>query len=164
MQLVRTHQSKPSAAPIIKEAKMVNVSTILISWSEIEDKHHNGPLIGYQVRYIQYEHTVAHTFSDLELTAYNFNWLELLRQTYILVLRNLLIELLKRVVLPHSFILTSRRHARKHSLFYSIELKKFFRSENNVWEGFVTEILVRKFNWTYQSRIMKPGVYLIDIS
>ena len=62
MQLVRTHQSKPSASPIIKEAKMVNVSTVLISWSEIEDKHHNGPLIGYQVRYMLYVQTVAHTY------------------------------------------------------------------------------------------------------
>ena len=85
-------------------------------------------------------------FFGSELAAYNFDYVELLRQTYILVLRNHLIELLKRVALPHSFILTSRCHAIKHSLFYSIELKKFFRSENNVWEGFVTEILVRKFN------------------
>ena len=85
-------------------------------------------------------------FSGLELSVDNFNSLALFRPTTILVLRNHLIELLKRVVLPRSFILTSRRHARKHSLFYSIELKKFFRSENNVWEGFVTEILVRKFN------------------
>ena len=50
MQLVTTHQSKPSAAPLIKEAKMVNMSAVFISWNKIEDQHHNGPLIGYQVR------------------------------------------------------------------------------------------------------------------
>jgi hypothetical protein len=49
MQLVTTHQSKPSAAPLIQEAKMVNMSTVFITWSKIEDQHHNGPLIGYQI-------------------------------------------------------------------------------------------------------------------
>lgn len=52
MQLVRTHQSRPSAAPQIKEAKMVNASTAFISWSQIKDEHHNGPLIGHQVRFL----------------------------------------------------------------------------------------------------------------
>ena len=52
MQIVTTHQAKPSAAPLIQEAKMVNVSTVLITWSRIEDQHHNGPLIGYQVRFV----------------------------------------------------------------------------------------------------------------
>ena len=50
MQLVITHQAKPSAAPQILESKMVNITSVFISWSEIEDKHHNGPLTGYQVR------------------------------------------------------------------------------------------------------------------
>ena len=49
MQLVTTHQSKPSAAPLIQDAKMVNMSTVFMKWNKIEDQHHNGPLIGYQV-------------------------------------------------------------------------------------------------------------------
>ena len=53
MQLVTTHQSKPSAAPQIQEAKMVNVSTLLVSWGQIEDQHHNGPLIAYQVKFVR---------------------------------------------------------------------------------------------------------------
>ena len=52
MQLVRTHQSRPSAAPQIQEAAMVNSSTAFISWSPIKDEHHNGPLTGYQVRFL----------------------------------------------------------------------------------------------------------------
>ena len=51
MQLVRTHQSRPSAAPQIQEAAMVNSSTAFISWSPVQDEHHNGPLTGYQVRF-----------------------------------------------------------------------------------------------------------------
>ena len=50
MQLVITHQAKPSAAPEVLESKMVNITSVFISWSKIEDKHHNGPLTGYQVR------------------------------------------------------------------------------------------------------------------
>lgn len=49
MQRVTTHQAKPSAAPQIHESRMVNISAVFISWSKIEDQHHNGPLTGYQV-------------------------------------------------------------------------------------------------------------------
>ena len=54
MQRVTTHQAKPSAAPEIQESKMVNISTVFISWSKIEDQHHNGPLTGYQVKKIDH--------------------------------------------------------------------------------------------------------------
>ena len=49
MQMVTTHQAKPSAAPEIKESKMLNISSVFISWTMIDDQHHNGPLTGYQV-------------------------------------------------------------------------------------------------------------------
>ena len=54
MQRVTTHQARPSAAPEIQESKMVNISTVFISWSKIEDQHHNGPLTGYQVKKIDH--------------------------------------------------------------------------------------------------------------
>ena len=49
MQMVTTHQAKPSAAPEVKESKMLNISSVFISWTVIDDQHHNGPLTGYQV-------------------------------------------------------------------------------------------------------------------
>ena len=60
MKLVTTHQSKPSAAPLIHDAKMVNVSTALITWSHIEDQHHNGPLTGYRVRFFSLKLSFAY--------------------------------------------------------------------------------------------------------
>ena len=50
LQLVRTHQTHPSKAPIIVEAKMINASAAFVAWSPLDEDDHNGALLGYKVR------------------------------------------------------------------------------------------------------------------
>ena len=49
LQVVRTHQSHPSQAPLIVEAKMINASCAFVAWQPLVEDDHNGPLLGYKV-------------------------------------------------------------------------------------------------------------------
>ena len=49
LQLVRTHQTHPSKAPIIVEAKMINSSAAFVAWNSLDEDDHNGALLGYKV-------------------------------------------------------------------------------------------------------------------
>jgi hypothetical protein len=49
VQLVRTHQTHPSKAPIIVEAKMINASAAFVAWNPLDEDNHNGALLGYKV-------------------------------------------------------------------------------------------------------------------
>lgn len=49
LQLVRTHPTYPSEAPIIVEAKMINASAAFVAWTPLGEDQHNGPLLGYKV-------------------------------------------------------------------------------------------------------------------
>ena len=49
LQLVRTHETLPSKAPMILEAKMINVSAAFVAWNPLNEDDHNGALLGYKV-------------------------------------------------------------------------------------------------------------------
>eukprot|EP00094_Tigriopus_californicus_P011303 TCALIF_10910-PA protein Name:"Similar to ROBO2 Roundabout homolog 2 (Homo sapiens)" AED:0.22 eAED:0.24 QI:0/0.2/0/1/0.4/0.5/6/0/1001 len=46
---VSTPMDLPSLAPAIKEARLLNASSIFLSWDGIPVNHHNGPLLGYEI-------------------------------------------------------------------------------------------------------------------
>ena len=51
LQLVRTHPSHPSEAPIILEAKMINASAAFVAWTPLGEDQHNGHLLGYKASF-----------------------------------------------------------------------------------------------------------------
>lgn len=51
LQLVRTHPSHPSEAPIILEAKMINASAAFTAWTPLGEDQHNGHLLGYKASF-----------------------------------------------------------------------------------------------------------------
>lgn len=46
---VSTPMALPSLAPAIQEARLLNASSIFLSWDGIPVNHHNGPLLGYEI-------------------------------------------------------------------------------------------------------------------
>ena len=52
LKLVKTHQTHPSASPVILEAKMINATMLLVAWNPLHEDDHNGPLLGFKVSYV----------------------------------------------------------------------------------------------------------------
>lgn len=50
LKVVRTQQTRPSAPPVVRAARMLNATTAYVAWAKIAVEAHNGPLRGYQVR------------------------------------------------------------------------------------------------------------------
>uniref|UniRef100_A0A0K2V5X8 Roundabout homolog 2like [Nasonia vitripennis] n=1 Tax=Lepeophtheirus salmonis TaxID=72036 RepID=A0A0K2V5X8_LEPSM len=44
-----THPDLPSEAPLIREARLLNSTTVFLSWNTISPQHINGPLRGYEI-------------------------------------------------------------------------------------------------------------------
>jgi hypothetical protein len=68
LQLVKTHSIRPTVAPEVLEAKMINATAAFVAWNPLGEDDHNGPLLGYKVSSVIFYTFTSHFVEKLDIS------------------------------------------------------------------------------------------------